>query len=128
MHFFNPDITRIKIYSDQEDATYYIGEDAFLKADFENPSAVRYFTWQKEIDGRTHAIDTKYKSKYEGTTSKHEIERPLLVIRNCDKSDAGTYTILVSCKDVEIYSNKIHLKVVTGTAFVHFNIRKPNYM
>lgn len=109
------DITTIKIYSDQKDGIYYVGEDVLLKAYFENPSSVLYFTWHKEKDGRKHAIDTeKYESKYKGSTCRLAIEKPELMIRDCDNSDAGTYTLVVSCKGVDIYSNELHLKVVTG--------------
>lgn len=41
------------------------------------------------------------------------------MIRDCDNSDAGTYTLVVSCKGVDIYSNELHLKVVTGRFFFH---------
>lgn len=113
---FYSEITTIKIYSDQEDGIYYVGEDALLKADFENPSAVLYFKWQKETDERYHDIDTT-SSKYTGSTCRPAIGRPLLMIRKCGFSDAGTYILMISCKDVDIYSNEIHLKVKQGKIY-----------
>lgn len=114
--FFNSEITTIKINSDQEDGIYYVGEDALLKADFENPSAVLYFKWQKETDEKSHDIDMA-SSKYTGSSCRPGIGRPLLVIRKCSFSDAGTYTLMVSCKDVDIHSNEIHLKVKQGRIY-----------
>lgn len=37
---------------------YYQGEDAYIKAYFENYSAVCFVEWQRETDGGSHAIDT----------------------------------------------------------------------
>lgn len=114
--FLNSEITTIKINSDQEDGIYYVGEDALLKADFENPSAVLYFKWQKETDEKSHDIDMA-SSKYTGSSCRPGIGRPILVIRKCSFSDAGTYTLMVSCKDVDIHSNEIHLKVKQGRIY-----------
>lgn len=109
------EITTIKIYSDQEDGIYYVGEDAILKADLQNPSSAHFCTWHKEKDGKKDAINTiKYKSKYKEVTRRYGIGELLLTITQCDSLDEGTYTLVVSCKGVDICSNEIHLKVVTG--------------
>lgn len=109
------DITTIRIYSEHEDNIYYLGEDAILKAEFENPSSVLYVTWHKEENGIKHAIDTvNNNSKYKGTSCRLNIEEQLLMIRKCDHFDAGTYTLVVSCKGVDIYSNKLDLDIVKG--------------
>lgn len=128
MHFSYLDITTIRIYSEHEDNIYYLGEDAILKAEFENPSSVLYVTWHKEENGIKHAIDTvNNNSKYKGTSCRLNIEEQLLMIRKCDHSDAGTYTLVVSCKGVDIYSNKLDLNIVEGRFFFLFvNICKPN--
>lgn len=111
--FLNSEITTIKLNSDQKDGIYYVGEDALLEADFENPSAVLYFKWQKEVVEKSNDIDTT-SSKYTGSTCRPGIRRPQLMIRRCCFSDAGTYILMVTCKDVDIYSNEIHLKVKQG--------------
>lgn len=41
----NPDITSFKIYSDQNDDRYYVGENAIIRAHIENRSAVKAMTW-----------------------------------------------------------------------------------
>lgn len=123
LFFLNTEITTIKIYSDQEDGIYYVGEDAILKADFENPSAVLHFKWQKETDEKSHDIDMA-SSKYTRSTCRPGIGRPLLMIRKCSFSDAGTYTLMVSCKDVDIHSNEIHLQVKQGMIYSYSYLQR----
>lgn len=108
----NPDITSFKIYSDQNDDRYYVGENAIIRAHIENRSAVKAMTWHWKKDGRSTCIDTT-KEKYLGT-SCNTIHEPKLIIKNCCESDVGIYYLLVTCKDVEICSNEIELKVVRG--------------
>lgn len=117
--FFDKDITTVKIYSDQEDGIYYVGEDAILKADLENPSAVHSFVWYKVRDRQKHAIDMITKSKHTGTVYIQDIENKklILMISGCDSSDAGTYILKVVCKDVDIDSNEIHLKTKQGRIY-----------
>lgn len=88
---------------------YYQGEDAYIKAYFENYSAVCFVKWQRETDGGSHPIDTTL-PKYEGTIDS------FLMIRGCDESDEGTYFIKVRvpCIDWDICSNKLHLQVLKG--------------
>lgn len=123
MFFFNPDITTLKIYSDQEDDRYYVGEDVILRADFGNPSSVKSFVWHKQTERDNHYIDNAL-PRYKGSGIYPEM--PLLKITKCNESDAGTYILLVSCKDVDIYSNIIHLKVQQGMTFSQKKISKQN--
>lgn len=106
------DITSVKIYSDQNDDRYYFGENAIIRAHIENLSAVKVMTWHWKKDGRSTCIDTT-KEKFLGT-SCNPIDEPKLIINNCCESDVGIYYLLVACKDVEICSNEIKLKVVKG--------------
>lgn len=111
------DITTVKIYFDQEDGIYYVGEDAILKADLENPSAVHSFVWYKVRDRQKNAIDMTTTTKHTGTVHIKDIvnKKLILKIRGCDSSDAGTYILKVVCKDVDIDSNEIHLKIKQGS-------------
>lgn len=117
--FFDKDITTVKIYFDQEDGIYYVGEDAILKADLENPSAVHFFVWFKVRDRQQNAIDMITTTKHTGTVHiQHIVNKKLILkIRGCDSSDAGTYILKVVCKDVEIDSNEIHLKIKQGRVY-----------
>lgn len=113
------DITSVKIYSDQNDDRYYFGENAIIRAHIENLSAVKVMTWHWKKDGRSTCIDTT-KEKFLGT-SCNPIDEPKLIINNCCESDVGIYYLLVACKDVEICSNEIKLKVVKGIPLVTLN-------
>lgn len=107
--FILSEITTASVHFDPQNANYYKGEDAKIRAYFGNYSAVRFFEWQKETDDGSHAIDTTL-PKYKGTIGQ------ILMIRDCDESDVGTYFIKVhvSCTDWEICSNKVHLQVLKG--------------
>lgn len=113
--FFFLDDTSVSISSDQYDTTYYIEEDAEIKAHFENSLAVRTVKWKRETDTGSHDINTTL-PKYRGTINNTSEQQHVLKIRSCDKSDAGTYFLQVSCADREIRSNKIHLQVLKGNA------------
>lgn len=113
------DITSVKVYSDQNDDRYYFGENAIIRAHIENLSAVKVITWHWKKDGRSTCIDTT-KEKFLGT-SCNPIDEPKLIINNCCESDVGIYYLLVACKDVEICSNEIKLKVVKGIPLVTLN-------
>lgn len=103
------EITTASVLFDPPNAHYYKGEDACIRAYFENYSAVCFVEWQRETDGGSHAIDTTL-PKYKGTIYN------LLMIRGCDESDDGTYFIKVrvSCIDWDICSNKLYLQVLKG--------------
>lgn len=107
--FILSEITTAFVCFDQWNDNYYKGEDVKIRAYFGNSLAVRYVDWHKEIDGGSHAIDTTL-PKYKGTIDQ------ILMIRDCDESDVGTYFIkvYVSCTDWEICSNKLHLQVLKG--------------
>lgn len=121
MHIFFLDKTSVSISSDQYDTTYYIEEDVEIKAHFEKSLAVRTVNWKRETDTGSHDIDTTL-PKYRGTLNNTSEQRHVLKISNCDKSDAGTYFLQVSCADrPEIRSNKIHLQVLKGNSFKVFS-------
>lgn len=114
------DKTSVSISSDQYDTTYFIEEDAEIRAHFENSLAVRFVKWKRETDTGSHDIDTTL-PKYRGTLNNTSEQGHVLKIRSCDESDAGTYFLQVSCADREICSNKIHLQVLKGNAFKVFS-------
>lgn len=89
-------------------------------ASYDNHSAVRKSIWMKELDSRDNdvPIDTRLQ-KYTGSTYSNNVEKPMLLIKNCDESDIGTYYLLVLCiNKLHIYSNKINLKVVKGKILI----------
>lgn len=110
--FILSEITTASVRFSPPNAHYYKGEDACIRAYFRNYSAVRFAEWQRETDGGSHAIDTTL-PKYKVTTG---CIGNLLMIRDCDESDDGTYFIKVrvSCIDWDISSNKLHLQVLKG--------------
>lgn len=119
--FFFLDKTSVSISSDQYDTTYYIEEDVEIKAHFEKSLAVRTVNWKRETDTGSHDIDTTL-PKYRGTLNNTSEQRHVLKIWSCEKSDAGTYFLQVSCADrPKIRSNKIHLQVLKGNSFKVFS-------
>lgn len=112
-HFFL-EITNIEISCDQKDDNYFIGEDATILASFGNPSAVLQITWVKKTERGYQTIDTML-PKHTGSTCSNEVEKPMLTIKDCNKSDIGTYFLMARCNnDISIESNKIDLKIVEG--------------
>lgn len=125
-HFRNissEEITKIKISCDHSDGEYFFGEDATIMASYDDHSAVLKIKWMKELNSRDYSvpIDTRLQ-KYTGSTHSNKVEKPMLLIKNCDESDIGTYYLLVLCiNNLPIYSNKINLKVVKGRPIVTLN-------
>lgn len=108
--------TTIKINCDQTKDTYFWGEDANILAYIGTPSAVQRVAWMKETGSECKTINLKLQ-KYTGSTctDSNEVENLMLIIKNCDKADVGTYFLMVACRDdLYIYSNKIKLQVVKG--------------
>lgn len=70
-------------------------------------------TWQRESENGCQTIDTTL-SKYKET--KENTNEPKLIIKDCDKSDGGSYFLLAGCTDTIGYliSNKIDLNIVEG--------------
>lgn len=99
------------------DTNYFIGEDAEISARFGNCSNIRYVKWIRETDSGNHAIDTTL-LKYEGTIHDTAAQLHVLIIRNCNKSDVGTYFLEVFCSGRKICSNRIHLQVFKGNNFI----------
>lgn len=117
------EITTIEISWDRNDGEYFFGEDATIMASYGNHSAVLKIYWMRKIDSVDHVehIDKKLQ-KYTGSTYSNMVEKPKLLIKNCDESDIGTYHLLVMCKNhLPIYSKKIDLKVVKGPPRVAIN-------
>lgn len=111
---FYLEITKIEISCDQKDDNYFVGEDATILASFENPSAVLRITWVKKTERGDQTIDTML-PKHTGSTCNNEVENPMLTIKDCNKSDIGTYFLMAHCNDaISIESNKIDLKIVEG--------------
>lgn len=105
---FYLEITTIEISWDRNDGEYFFGEDATIMASYGNHSAVLNIYWMRKIDSVDHVehIDTKLQ-KYTGSTCSNMVEKPKLLIKNCDESDIGTYHLLVMCKNhLPIYSKK----------------------
>lgn len=122
---FYLEITTIEISWDRNDGEYFFGEDATIIASYGNHSAVLKIYWMRKIDSvdRVEHIDTKLQ-KYTGSTYSNMVEKPELLIKNCDESDIGTYHLLVMCKNhLPVYSKKIDLKVVKGKIYstYHYN-------
>lgn len=89
-------------------------------ASYDNHSAVLNIKWIKELDSKDKyvPIDTRL-PKYTGSTYSNKVEKPMLLIKNCDESDIGTYYLLVLCiNNLPIYSNKINLTVVKGKILI----------
>lgn len=117
----------IKIYSDQTDAKYYVGEDVTINVSIAIPSSILCVSWQKETENASLTIDTTL-AKYIG--SKDEIDKCQLMIKDCDESDEGTYYLLAACSaDEVIYSNKVQVRVVEGNVFYipHIEYLTPEY-
>lgn len=131
---FYLEITTINIYSDQKDGRYYVEDDVTITAEFGNPSAIEQVRWQKKdalmvsysqrsvnhtlsqlsatANNEYIIIDTSVSDKYMETRDE---KSSMLKIRNCCESDAGSYSLLVTCEaNVDIYSNSIDIRVVTG--------------
>lgn len=62
------------------------------------------------MDEKSYDIDMVL-FKYIGFLCRLGIGRFILVIRKCSFFDVGIYIFMVFCKDVDIYSNEIYLKV-----------------
>lgn len=118
---FYLEITTIKISWDRSDGEYFFGEDATIMASYGNYSAVHKIYWMWKIDSENHAVPINIRlQKYTGSTCSNKVEKPMLLIKNCDESDIGTYHLRVKCcNDLPIYSNKIDLKVVKGKILLH---------
>lgn len=122
---FYLEITTIEISWDRSDGEYFFGEDATIRASYGNHSVVLKIYWMRKIDSVDHVerIDTKLQ-KYTGSTYSNMVEKPMLLIKNCDESDIGTYDLLVICKNhLPIYSNKIDLKVVKGKIYSTYHYK-----
>lgn len=107
----------IRIYPDEPDGRYYVGEDVTIKASIRNPLGVLCVTWQKETEAGTHTINTalsKYKETSNATDEHH------LLIRDCNDSDQGGYFLLAACNydQEDARSNKIYLNIVKGPPIV----------
>lgn len=90
-------------------------------AAYGNHSAVLKISWIKDVGGVRHVLpkDTRLQ-KYTGSTYSNKVEKPMLLIKNCDESDIGTYHLWVFCNNhLPIYSNKIDLRVVKGKILFH---------
>lgn len=109
---FYLEITKIEISWDQKDDNYFIGEDATILASFGNPSAVLRITWVKKTERGDQTIGTML-PKHTGSTCSNKVEK--LTIKDCNKSDIGTYFLMAHCNNaISIESNKIDLKIVEG--------------
>lgn len=114
-------ITTVKISWDRSDGEYFFGEDATIMAAYGNHSAVLTISWIKEVGSVRHVIHkNKRLQKYTGSTYSNEVEKPMLLIKNCDDLDIGTYHLRVICNNnLPIQSNKIDLRVVKGKILFH---------
>ena len=114
----------IEIFSDQEDNTYFVGEDVIIKAELKNVSNILCVGWQTETPNGYQAIDIS-QSKYKGT--KTTAEETSLYIRDC--VDKETYFLLAACDDgSEICSNKICLNVVKGESGLDVNLKRALFL
>lgn len=113
MIYFDIGISKIDVYSDQENDEYYVGEDVTIKANLENRTSVLSLSWQYATGNESYTIDSTL-PKYTGT--KTEIGQPQLIIRNCIDSDRGIYFLLAASTDNmdDVFSNKINVKVKRG--------------
>lgn len=124
LSFILLETTTIKINCDQTEDTYFFGEDANILAYIGTPSAVQRVAWMKEKGDECKTINSNL-PKYTGSicTDSNEVENLMLIIKNCDESDVGTYFLMVACRDdLYIYSNKINLQVVEGKIDVYIYI------
>lgn len=109
---FSVEDLTVEIYSDQNNGTYYFGEDVTIKTKSRNPLTILCATWQKERENEIYTIDTSL-PKYTG--ERDESNEYQLIIKNCDESDIGTYFLILVCTDgLEMYSNRVYLKIERG--------------
>lgn len=67
--------------------------------------------WQRNTESGSHDIDTRL-PKY--TATRNENGDHLLMIRNCNESDGGTYILMLAFHKFAYYSDEIDLKVEKG--------------
>lgn len=113
------DIPPLKIYFDQRNIQFYIGEDVTINAILENPSAEQGVKWHRETENGNHVIDMT-SPKYFGITK--ESDNHLLVIRDCNELDTGKYYLSTNHRNKKkvFISNKIQLNIIKGKTQFHF--------
>lgn len=118
---FYLEITAVEISWDRSDGEYFFDEDATIMTSYGNYSAVHKINWVRKKDSANHAVPIDIRlQKYTGSTCSNKVEKPMLLIKNCDESDIGTYHLRVTCyNNLPICSNKIYLKVVKGKILLH---------
>lgn len=90
---FNFILVSMHIISTDKKDKFYVGEDATITAKFRSSLVLCRGVWQRNTDSGSHDIDTRLPKYIE---TRNENGDHLLIIRNCNESDSGTYTLMVA--------------------------------